>query len=151
LGNSLARKSRTFWASGGAGGVLDAGVDVLGVLPEDHHVDLLGVLHRAGDAGEVLDRPQADVEVEHLPEGDVQGADAAADRGGQRALDADQELLEGFDGVVGQPVVEALEALLAGEDLHPGDLAGAAVGLGTAASKTRTEAPRCPGRCRHRG
>ena len=25
---------------------LEAGVDVLGVLPEDHHVDQLGVLHR---------------------------------------------------------------------------------------------------------
>ena len=35
---------------GGAGLVLDAGVDVLGVLAEDHHVHLLGCLHRRGHA-----------------------------------------------------------------------------------------------------
>ena len=32
----------TFFASGELGLPLDAGVDVLGVLAEDHHVDVLG-------------------------------------------------------------------------------------------------------------
>jgi hypothetical protein len=36
------RKSRSFFASARAGLELDAGVDVLGVLAEDDHVDLLG-------------------------------------------------------------------------------------------------------------
>ena len=56
----------TFFASGDSAGPLDAGVDVLGVLAEDHHVDLLGVLDRRGHAVEVAHRAQADVEVEHL-------------------------------------------------------------------------------------
>ena len=92
---------------GRAAGVLDAGVDVLGVLAEDHHVHLLRVLHRRGHAGEVAHRAEADVEVEHLPQGDVERADAAADGRGQRALDADEVLLERVDGVVGEPVVES--------------------------------------------
>ena len=61
---------------------LDARVDVLGVLPEDHHVHLLRVLHRAGDALEVPDGPEADVEVEQLTERNVQAPDAAAHRRG---------------------------------------------------------------------
>ena len=84
----------TFFASGVPGLPLDAGVDVLGVLAEDHHVDLLGALHRRGHALEVAHRAQADVEVEHLAQRDVERADAAADRRGQRALDADQVLAE---------------------------------------------------------
>ena len=48
---------------------------------------------------------------------------------GERALDADEVFAEAVDGLVGQPVVELLEGLLAGEDLHPGDLLLAAVGL----------------------
>jgi hypothetical protein len=44
-------------------------------------------------------------------------------------LDADEIVPEGGDGLVGQPLIEALEALLPGEDLEPGDLAFAAVGL----------------------
>ena len=50
---------------GRAGGPLDAGVDVLRVLAEDHHVHELGALHGRRNAGEVAHRAQADVEVEH--------------------------------------------------------------------------------------
>src|SRR2546427_4858048 len=82
------------------GRVLDAGVDVLGVLPEDHHVDLLGPLHRARHPLEPADRAEADEQVEHLPQRDVEGADAATDGSGQRALDADQVRAEGFDRLV---------------------------------------------------
>ena len=87
------------------------------------------MLHGRGHAGEILHRPQADVEIEHLAQRDVQRADAAADRRGQRALDADEEFLERLDGVVRQPVVELVLGSFAGEDFHPGDLAFAAVGL----------------------
>ena len=69
---------------------LVAGVDVLGVLPEDHHVDQLGVHHRRRHAAEPAHRAQADVEVEDLAQRHVERADAATDRRGQRALDADQ-------------------------------------------------------------
>ena len=71
---------------------LDAGVDVLGVLAEDHHVGLARVLDRARHAREVAHRPQADVEIELLAQRDVERADAAADRRRQRALDRDRVL-----------------------------------------------------------
>ncbi len=105
-----------------AGLHLVAGIDVLGVLPEDDHVDQLGVQHRRGDAGEPAHRAQADVEVEDLAQGHVERADAAADRRGQRALDPDQVRAEGLDRLVGQPVARLVERLLAGQDLLPGDL-----------------------------
>ena len=94
-----------------AGLVLDAGVDVLRVLAEDHHVDLLGLLHRRGHALEVAHRAQADVEVELLAQRDVQRADAAADRRGQRALDRDDVVLAAICSVSSrQPDVRAVDA-----------------------------------------
>src|SRR5712691_1889482 len=57
---------------------LDARVDVLGVLPEDDHVDLLGMLDGRGHALEVAHGPQADIEVEHLAQGDVERAETFA-------------------------------------------------------------------------
>src|SRR5438067_1064249 len=112
-----------------ARGVLDAGVDVLRVLAEDHHVDLVRPLDRAGDAFEPAHRAQADEEVEHLPQRDVEGADPTSHGGREGALDSDQILAERFDGLVRKPVVEQVLALLAGVDLHPGDPAPAAVCL----------------------
>ena len=129
FGNSFCEEVEHLLRFGRAGGVLDAGVDVFGVLAEDHHVDLLRMLHRRRHALEPAHRAQADVQVEHLPQRDVQRADAAADRRGQRALDADEVLAERLDRLVRQPVVELLEALLAGVDFHPRDLPLAAVGL----------------------
>ena len=112
-----------------AGGVIDAGVDVLGVLAEDDHVDLLRVLHGRGDALEVLHRSQADEQVEHLPQRDIQRADAAADRRRQRAFDADEILAKRVDRVVRQPVIEFVLRRLPGEDLEPRDLLLPAIGF----------------------
>ena len=86
---SSVRNSISFLRLVALGLVLDAGVDVFRVLAEDHHVGLLGLLHRRRHALEVLDRAQADVEVEFLAQRHVERADAAADRRGQRALDRD--------------------------------------------------------------
>ena len=111
---------------------LDAGVDVLRVLAEDDHVGLLGLLDRRRNALEVLDRAQADVEVELLAQRDVERADAAADRRRQRALDRDHVLAHRLERLGRQPDVGAVDAgrLLAGVDLHPVDLLLAAVSLG---------------------
>jgi hypothetical protein len=79
---------------------LDSGVQVLGVLAEDDHVDILRAADGRGDAFDVADRPQADVKVERLAQGDVQRADPSPDRSGQRALDADHELSKGGDRFV---------------------------------------------------
>ncbi len=100
---------------------LEAGVDVFGVLPEDHHVDGLGALHRRRHALEPAHRAQAHVEVEELAQRDVERADTAADRRGQRALDADQVLAERVDGLVGQPGAGGVERLLPREHFLPGD------------------------------
>ena len=116
----VAEEGRQLGRLGGVGLGLEPGVDVLGVLPEDHHVDQFGVDHRGGHSGEPPHRPQAHVEVEDLAERHVERPDATADRCGQRALDADEVGAEGLDGLVGQPVAGLVERLLAGQDLLPG-------------------------------
>ena len=66
-----------------------------------------------------------------LAQGHVEGADTAAHRGGQGTLDGDHELLHRLQGLIGQPGVAIVDPgrLLTGIDLHPGDLALAAIGL----------------------
>src|SRR5262249_44349142 len=108
---------------------LDTRVDVLGVLAEDHHVHVLGPLHRARHAREVAHGAQADVEVQLLAQRDVQRADAAADRRSERALDPDQVLAEGRERVGRHPFAGLVEGLLAGQHLEPGDAALAPVRL----------------------
>ena len=127
---------------GTLGRPLDSGVNVLGVLAEDDHVDRLGMLHRARDADEPAHRAQADVEVEELAQRHVERADAPTDRRRERPLDADEELPEGGDGFLREPVPEAIERLLARVDLAPGDTALAAVGLGD--RRVEREARRLP-------
>src|ERR1017187_7649512 len=75
------------------------------------------------------DGPPADVKVEHLAQGHVERPDAAADRGRQGALDPDDELPERLHRVVRKPVVEPLEAFLAGVHLEPRYPAPARIGL----------------------
>ena len=74
-----------------------------------------------GTPGIPTHRTQAHVEVEHLTQRDVQRADAATDRRGERALDADEVLAERVDGLVGQPRAGGVERLLAGEHFLPRD------------------------------
>jgi len=128
---------------------VDAGVDVLGVLAEDDHVDLAGILHGRRHAGEPLHGAEADVEVELLTERDVEGADAAAGRSGERPLDADEVVTEGGERRFGEPVARLLEGLLAGEDFEPLDLALAGVSLGDrGVEDAHGGDARCPDRCR---
>jgi hypothetical protein len=112
--------------------VLDAGVDILRVLPEDDHVGLVRFLDRGRHAFEVLHRAQADVKIEFLAQRHIQGTDAAADRRGQRTLDGHHVFTQGRQGFLGQPDVWAvhLGGLLPGIHLHPVDPALAAIGLG---------------------
>src|SRR5437773_479331 len=94
---------------GRPGGILDAGVDVLDVLPEDHHVDFFRVPDRRGNTPIPANRAQADEQIKQLPQGDVQRSDAAADRCRERPFDADKVFAERVDGFVGQPAVRLLE------------------------------------------
>src|SRR5262249_18492757 len=62
-------------------------------------------------------------------ERDVERPDPASDRSGQGTLDAEQELLDVLERLIGQPLAERLVRLLAGEHLVPVDLAGGPVRL----------------------
>ncbi len=104
---------------------LDAGVDVLGVLPEDDDVHQLRMRDGRGRAGEVADRPHAGIEIEHLPQRDVEAADAAAHRRRQRPLDRDLVGADGFERVVRQPLAVLFLGLLAGGHLEPMNPPGA--------------------------
>ena len=66
--------------------VLEAAVEVLGVLADDDEVD---VLEPAGDRGHVLDRPEVGVEVERLAQPDVDRGEALSDGRAYRALERD--------------------------------------------------------------
>ena len=106
---------------------IDSGVNVLGVLAKNHHVDFFRMLHRARHAREILYRAQAHVEIEHLAQRHVERANAAADRRRQRSLDADQEFLERLDRVVRQPVIELGLGGFARKNLKPGNALPSAV------------------------
>ena len=77
-------------------------------------------------------------QIELLAQGHVQGADAATDRGGQRALDGNHVVAYGVQGFLGQPGVLVIDlgGLLAGVDFHPGDLRSPLYAFSTAASTT---------------
>ena len=66
--------------------VLEAGVQILGVLANDHEVH---VLKPARDARQVGDRSQVRKEVERLPDLDVDAGEPATDRRRDRALERD--------------------------------------------------------------
>ena len=125
----LCDEIQDFLRFGRAGGVFDSRVNVLGVFAEDDHVHLLRVLHRRGDALKVLDWPQADVEIEHLAQSDVERANAAADWRGEWTFDADQIFLERLDCVIRQPVIEFVLGRFARKHFEPRNLALAPIGL----------------------
>ena len=116
---------------GGIGVPFDAGVDVLRILAEDHHVDLLGLLDRRRNSLEVADGAQANVEVELLAQRNIERANAPTHRRREGALDRHDIVLEDVQCFIGQPYVVAVDAgrFLAGVDFHPVDLPLAAVGL----------------------
>ena len=129
FGKFCLKESEEFLGVGRSRLELDAGVDVLGVFAEDDHVDLFGRLDRRGHALEPAHRAQADVQIEHLPQRDVERTNAAADRRGERPLDRHQVFAAGAHRFVGQPGVVGLIGLLAGKHFHPVNLAFAAVRL----------------------
>ena len=80
---------------------LDARVQVLGVLADDHEVDV--VVARA-HARVALARPDARVQVERLAQRDVDRAEARADGRRDRPLDRDRRAPDRVDHAVGQRV-----------------------------------------------
>ncbi len=81
------------------------------------------MLHWRGHTVEIADRPHADIQVQELAQGNVQGTDAASDRGCERTLDPHQEFRESLLCLIGQPGLEELERLLTSVHFHPVELA----------------------------
>ena len=113
---------------GRAGLVFDTGIDVFGVLAKDHHVNFAGGLQRTGHPGIVADRAHAGIQVQILTQRDVERAEAAADRRGQRPLDRNDEVAERLQRF-GGTVVAIVEPgrLFAEKHFTPVDPAFAAV------------------------
>ena len=85
--------------------VLDARVEILGRLADDHEVD---VLVARPDSGIALARPHLSVQVEALAERDVDRAEAAADRGRDRALERDAARPDRVQDAFGQRIPTVL-------------------------------------------
>ena len=96
--------------------VLDAGVEVLGVLADDDQVDVVvaevEALHRAG-------RAHVGVQVERLAERDVDAPEPATDRGRDRTLERDVVAPDGVEDVVRERRPVLLDRGLAGDDRLP--------------------------------
>src|SRR5207248_11119696 len=98
---------------------LHPGIHVFCVLAKDHDIHALRMLYRRGHTLVVAHRAHTGIQIEDLPQGDVQRADAAADRSRQRSLDGDAKGANGIHGIVRQPRFEFAESFFAGEDLVP--------------------------------
>ncbi len=105
----------------GAVGKFDTGVNIFGVLAENHHVDMLRMLHRRRHAVEILHRTLADVEIEQLAQTDVERRHAAANGRRQRPFDTDEKFRERGHGLFMQPAIVLLEGFLTGVHFHPAD------------------------------
>ena len=109
----------------------DAGVNVFRVFAENNHIDLVGMPDGRGNTVEPFHRPLTDIEVQLLPQRDVQAAASAPDRCRKRSLDGDAVFADCFECFIRKPGVFSIDriGLFAGIDLHPLDLPLPAVGL----------------------
>src|SRR5919109_693895 len=78
-------------------------------------------MKRRTHALEVANRSDAGVEVEHLPQRDVQRPNSPSDGRRERTFDRDAKLLQRVYRLLGEPVSVVGERLLTSEDLHPRD------------------------------
>ncbi|MPN33264.1 hypothetical protein SDC9_180749 [bioreactor metagenome] len=79
---------------------LDAGIDILGILPEDNHIDLFRMLDRRRHPRIVLHRPKTDVQIQCLAKCHVQRTNALTHRSGQGTFDRHLVGVDGFNGLV---------------------------------------------------
>ena len=87
------------------------------------------MFYRRRDACKVADGAYAGIQVQNLPQGDVERANASTDRRGQGPLDGDEVLANGFEGIVREPLVESVFCLFPCEHLEPHDLPRIPVGM----------------------
>src|SRR5580698_621679 len=106
----------------------DSRVNVFGILAENHKIHPLRMLHWRRDAPVVLHGAHAAIQIENLTQGNVQRADPAANGRGQWAFDADTQIAECSNGLIGKPCLEPVHRLLAGKYFVPGHAALSVVG-----------------------
>ena len=100
-------------------GPLDTGIEVFGVFPEHHHIDLFRVFHGAGHRFDIADRTNAGIQVQPLPDSHVQAADPLADGRGQRPLDRHHVGFDGVQCILGQVIAGFGISLLPHGQFHP--------------------------------
>ena len=115
---------------GAVGGPLDAGIDVFGVFPENHHIDFFRLLQGAGHPGIIAHRADAGIEVQNLAQGDVQGPKPPADGGGEGSFEGHPVFPQGRQGLHRQITAAQFEGLFPGQDFLPEDAPAVAVSLG---------------------
>src|SRR5467141_1963117 len=120
---SLFKYSISFFTSG----VPD--FHILGIFAVDDHVHALGMFHRGRNAREITHRPDACVEIEQLPQRDVQRPDSSAHRRSQRPFNRNAKISNRVHRLVGQPLLEFFECFFSREHFKPGNLALPAVRL----------------------
>ena len=96
--------------------MLEADVFALGVFADDDEVDAGPV---CGEAGKILDGAEVGEEVELFAQGDVDAFEAAADGGGDGALERDAVALDGFVEGGGDVLAVDLEGFGAGGEALP--------------------------------
>ena len=73
---------------------LFACVDILCVLAEDHHVDILRMFHGGRNPGVPADRAKTDIEIKNLAECNIEASNAATNGGRKRPLDPNEILVD---------------------------------------------------------
>ena len=73
-------------ASADPGGPFHTGVDIFRILAEDDNIELFRLLHRGGHSRDIPARADTGVEIELLPERDIEAADSSAHGGSQGGL-----------------------------------------------------------------
>ena len=118
-----------FFRFRGAGFPLDADVNVFGILAEDEHVHFFRLANRRRHTLKIAHGSFAGIEIQELPQRDVQRAYTASDWSGKGAFDSHTKIADRLDRIIRQPFVEGLERFLAGENFEPSHAAFAAISV----------------------
>ncbi len=128
----ILQKANQLFRLGAIGLPLNTGVDILRVFTKDNHVGLFRMNHRTRHTFKPAHWANTGIQIQLLAQGHVQRANTTAHRCGQRPFNGDAIFLQGLQCLWGQPDILAIDLgrFLAGVDLHPDNLALAAIGFG---------------------
>src|SRR4029077_6129676 len=104
------------------GSPLDPDINIFGIFAVNDYIHPLGMFHGRGDTLEIAHRAHASVEIQDLPQRDVQRTYAPAHGSRQRPFNRNSEIAHGLDRFIGQPLLEFVVRLFTGEHFKPGDL-----------------------------